>query len=118
MQQSTSPARVKVPEAARILGVSVDTIRRRIRSGALKASQKKTSSGHVWLVELPPGFTAADVKASADSANIEALRREIGELRTEIKQLRELLTAKGSPSIKAVPDAEPILPWLQRRAGG
>jgi hypothetical protein len=118
MQEHSPRQRVKVPEAARILGVSVDTVRRRIRSGALKASQKKTSSGHVWMVELPPGYTAADVQASADSANVEALRREISDLRAEIRQLRELLTTtKGSTSLKAVPGSEPVLPWLQRRAG-
>jgi hypothetical protein len=117
MQEHSPRQRVKVPEAARILGVSVDTVRRRIRSGALKASQKKTSSGHVWMVELPPGYTAADVQASANSANVEALRREISDLRAEIKQLRELLSTKGSASLKAVPGSEPVLPWLQRRAG-
>ena len=109
MQDEPGRTRVKVPEAARIMGVSVDTIRRRIRSGALKATQKKTSSGHVWLVELPEGYSpsAAPVQA-AGTAGLEDLRREISELRREVREVRELLQS-GSPA--------PVLPWLQRRPG-
>jgi hypothetical protein len=119
MQQRTSPARVKVPEAARILGVSMDTVRRRIRSGALKARQKKTSSGHVWLVELPEEYAAAAASpAAVEALTLEALRREIAELRREVRELRDLLQARERALTRRVeaPGVTPSLPWLQRRA--
>jgi hypothetical protein len=43
---------VSVMEAATHLGVSPDTIRRRIRNGELKAHQEPTPQGYVWGVEL------------------------------------------------------------------
>src|SRR5688572_24101558 len=39
-------------EAAHQLGVSVDTIRRRLQRGELRGQQQPRSQGHMWLVEL------------------------------------------------------------------
>ena len=121
MQEDSPATRVKVPEAARILGVSVDTVRRRIRSGALKATRKKTSSGHVWMVEVPAGFAPIPLPAEAGASELEALRREISELRRELRELREALRANPqlaqARATRAAP-GEPVLPWLQRRSRG
>jgi excisionase family DNA binding protein len=144
MHDQQALKRVKVPEAARILGVSVDTIRRRIRSGTLNAVRKPTRSGHVWLVELPEGYSPDSTVASIPAAGLEALRSEIGDLRLEVRQLRELLerqaraSAQPSRPAAATPPAKPAtiapspgpaappppqkpaattLPWLQRRPG-
>lgn len=45
--------RVPITEAASRLGVSTDTVRRRIRKGELPAHQQRTPQGYVWMVELP-----------------------------------------------------------------
>jgi excisionase family DNA binding protein len=39
-------------EAAQRLGVSPDTVRRRVKSGELPAHQKKRGQGFQWLVDL------------------------------------------------------------------
>ena len=40
-------------EAAHQLGVSVDTVKRRIQKGELKGHQQPRPQGFVWLVEMP-----------------------------------------------------------------
>jgi hypothetical protein len=54
---ATTP--VTVEQAAAILGVSITTVKRRIRSGALRAEEARRPQGTVWLVYLPPEATAA-----------------------------------------------------------
>ncbi len=44
---------VSIQEAATRLGVSVETIRRRVHKGVVKARQVTTPQGFVWMVELP-----------------------------------------------------------------
>jgi hypothetical protein len=46
-------AEISIQEAATRLGVSVETIRRRIHKGVLKARQVPTPQGFVWMVESP-----------------------------------------------------------------
>jgi len=43
---------VSIPEAAQRLGVSVETIRRRLRNGVVKGRQEKTAQGFRWWVDL------------------------------------------------------------------
>lgn len=45
--------RVPIKEAAARLGISPDTIRRRLKSGELVGERRATPQGFVWLVELP-----------------------------------------------------------------
>jgi hypothetical protein len=60
-------------EAARQLGVSVATIRRRLHSGELQGFQEPTSQGFKWLVEVPE-LTAADTSSKPHSqANSEGI---------------------------------------------
>ena len=44
--------RVSIKEAAERIGVSQDTIRRRLKSGELGGEREKTPQGFVWRVEL------------------------------------------------------------------
>ena len=55
--------RVSIREAAQRLGVSQDTIRRKIRAGTLPAAKVATPQGFVWLVEL-----AGDAQSVIDDA--------------------------------------------------
>ncbi len=45
--------RVPIKEAAERLGVSADTIKRRVKAGELVGHQKTTAQGFRWLVEVP-----------------------------------------------------------------
>ncbi len=45
--------RVPIREAAARLGVSPDTIRRRLKSGELAGHREQTPQGFTWLVEVP-----------------------------------------------------------------
>lgn len=52
--------RLPVDDAARYLGISRPTVKRRLKSGALKGVQERTPSGFKWFVvldtpESPPG---------------------------------------------------------------
>lgn len=62
--------RVSIKEAAARLGVSPDTIRRRLKSGELAGERVKTPQGFVWRVALPqdapgePGYPLGAAEAS------------------------------------------------------
>jgi excisionase family DNA binding protein len=64
---------VTVEEAAKCLGVSRDTIMRRIRKGELEAQQKPRPQGHVWRVTIPD--------EEPDNQHVEALTRELQTVR-------------------------------------
>jgi len=99
---------VSIAEAARILKVSPDTIRRRIRNGELEAQKLKTARGSRWQVKLAPDAQAEPMHDDAAPMQLEyinALRAQIqlleGELaarRMEIQQLHALLHQKALPS--------------------
>jgi hypothetical protein len=44
--------RLAIPAAARVLGISIPTVKRRLQSGALSGVQEPTPSGFRWLVEV------------------------------------------------------------------
>lgn len=96
-------------QAAKRLGVSVDTIRRRVRSGELEAHKESTPQGFRWLVVLPSdagarAARAADVTGVAGEADV--LREMVGLLREqldartrEVQELHTLLAqARGLPA--------------------
>jgi len=87
---------VTIPEAARALNVSVDTVRRRIRQGKLRGS---IVNGR-YLVELPvePMQSGQDAYATRQDVYVEALLERIRSLelelearRVEVQQLHSIL---------------------------
>jgi hypothetical protein len=50
-----TPHRVPIPEAVRVLGVSIPTVKRRLKRGELAGERERTASGFKWLVLLPLG---------------------------------------------------------------
>jgi Tfp pilus assembly protein FimV len=86
---------VPVQEAAHVLGVSPDTIKRRMRAGEIPQRQEKTRKGFRWLVEVSSPEAApvdAGEHASADAgadAPAEAGAPDSGEL----EQLRQRVTS-------------------------
>jgi hypothetical protein len=61
---ATTP--ISVEQAADILGVSITTVKRRIRAGLLRAERAQRAQGTVWLVHLDPAATpGAEERPSA-----------------------------------------------------
>jgi hypothetical protein len=78
-------------EAATHLGVSPDTIRRRIRNGELQARREPTPQGYVWRVELPEEESTEE--AALEATNSTAWRELVDVLKDEVALLREQLAA-------------------------
>ena len=76
-----------VEEAAKLLGVSRDTIMRRIRKGKLEAHQEPRPQGHVWRVTIPD--------EEPDNQHVEALTRELQTVREVMELLKEELANKN-----------------------
>jgi excisionase family DNA binding protein len=84
--------RVTIREAAARLGVSTDTVRRRIRSGAIVSEMV----GGVWHVELPE-TTAPQVETTTSgstSGEVAALRELVDALREQVRTQGEQLDAR------------------------
>lgn len=113
---------VTIAEAAKRLGISMDTIRRRIGKGELKARKVPSSHGEMYLVELPEDTSPAEThRAQAEnSPEVEVLRKTISILeieldsrRREVQELHVLLqqaqAALPPPGRQAV-----RVPWWRR----
>jgi excisionase family DNA binding protein len=96
-------------EAAHQLGVSVDTIRRRLQRGELRGQQQPRSQGHMWLVELDEyeyeevshNSRLADAEQgdqaclAACQADIQRLEEMMAILQNQIQALGRELEAKN-----------------------
>src|SRR5688500_1706155 len=83
-------------EAARILGISVDAARRKVKSGALSPEKRKTPQGGTWWVRLAPHgeLPAAALRQAPSSASSTAapgldLSSLVGLVERPQAQLRE-----------------------------
>ena len=80
-----------IAQAAQRLGVSMDTIRRRISNNELKARKVPSSHGEMYIVELPddtPEAPQSRESKSESSAEVETLRKMVGILETELEARR------------------------------
>jgi len=99
--------KVSVGEAARRLGVSTDTIRRRIGKGELTAHQEPTPQGFRWEIELGPDdqplnghdgdnellVTTLQAQVQAQAQELDARRREVQELHVLLQTAQAALGA-------------------------
>ncbi len=93
-------------EAARRLGVSIDTVERRLRRGELKGHKQPRPQGFTWMVEAreealqTPGTTGVappvDTPEGTPGTNAEVLRLEelVEVLKDEVDQHRQQLQAQ------------------------
>lgn len=129
-------AAVTIREAARRLGVSEDTVRRRMRRGDLVGVREDTAAGFRWLVEVPEegpeaeaGPTGSaellevalaherDVRALLER-ELEARRREVSELHVLLQNAQRLLPAPTDPDpLEASPSSGRRLSWRERLRG-
>lgn len=104
-------------EVAAAYGVSVDTIRRRLRRGELDARKETTPQGFRWVVALPGpaqtiGARAAVARYEAGAAQgelVATLQRELELRNQEIARLHEVVEHQARALERAV-DALPQLP--------
>jgi excisionase family DNA binding protein len=92
---------VTMTEAAQRLGVSTDTIKRRLRRGELKGRKQPRPQGFTWLIELKAEFengngTRAATRAHTDASTgaLEHLENLIASLRSQVAAQQEQLVAK------------------------
>ncbi len=90
--------RVSIPEAAKRLGVTQDTIRRRIRKGELAAYQEPRPQGYVWLVDVPEEELSAEEPSNPDfkeeTSEVQLLKEMMELLREELKTKDRQLEAR------------------------
>lgn len=87
-----TPERVPIKEAAERLGVSPDTIRRRLKAGELTGEREKTAQGFIWRVELPLEAASGETEAETPSAPTAAPSDtvELARLRERVSGLERL----------------------------
>jgi hypothetical protein len=110
---------VNVFDAARCLGISVDTVRRRINAGELKARKARQGQNFTWWVDLPDDLASprpersrptqeettpaqghqGDGRANVDAAHAQALLESqaalISTLQTQVQAQQGELAAKN-----------------------
>ena len=82
---------VTIAEAAKCLGKSTDSIRRRIAKGELKARKVPSPHGEIYLIELSDSATATSTVSEDKADNpiaVEAMRKTISILETELEARR------------------------------
>jgi hypothetical protein len=88
-------------EAAVILGVSPDTVKRRLQRGDLEGHQEETPQGFRWIIELPDDSvpsnhsSAAPADARATAGAEETLRELVDVLKDEVSELRQQLQTQA-----------------------
>jgi predicted RNase H-like nuclease (RuvC/YqgF family) len=93
-------------EAARLLGVSIDTVERKLKRRELNGKQDPRPRGWRWLVEIPqdvataetsaaPATNPANAPADACANGPEALRELVDTVKDEVAQLRQQLQCQA-----------------------
>jgi len=108
--------KVSVGEAARRLGISVDTVRRRISKGELLAHREPTPQGYRWEVELQPNDQPLNGNEANNEALVTALQaqvlaqaEELNARRREVQELHVLL--QTAQTALAPPERRPWWRW-------
>jgi transposase-like protein len=109
-----------IPEAARRLGVSEHTVRRRVRSGELPGKQAVTPQGFTWVVDIPDDLPEPETSSS----EVQALRELVANLQDRINAQSKELEAKNKQiehlhvllqqAQAALPAPRDSRPWWQR----
>ena len=119
---------MSVPEAARLLRVSENTVRRRLRSGELQGNHVASSGGFLWMVEIPDELRVENT----DSGEMTAMKALVARLEAQVsaqqeqlsikdKQIEQILTAKDKQieqlhvllqqAQAALPSPRNLRPW-------
>ena len=97
---ATATRWVPIKEACEILGLSDDTVRRRIKDGILAARKDTTPSGTRWLVEVPIAEVGSPQDERIEDATpthaevVEALQKVIANLEREREEFAHQLRTR------------------------
>ena len=108
-------ATVTIQEAAQHLGVSQDTVRRRIRKEELQARQTPTPQGFRWMVELEEDAQAAPTlphRPDIGGAQVE----DGQDLRELVDALRSQLQSQGEELVARRREVQELHVLLQQKA--
>jgi len=93
---------VGIAEASRILGLSQDTVRKRVKSGEIPGTKHRAAGGFRWLVNLPSVDTKSGETPSDDRDLVQVLKNQVEDLKDqlinrtrEISELHQLLGARS-----------------------
>jgi len=107
---------VGIAEAAHRLGISQDTVRRRLNNGELPGQRQKHAGGFKWNVELPEEDDQAPTDnpgLGQDQAQlVTILMAQIEAKDTQISELHRLLAQAQQPALP-----EPSKGWLAKLLG-
>jgi hypothetical protein len=83
---------VTVPEAARRLGVTEDTVKRRLRKGELQGERKARPQGYTWMVGLPDeeSETESTVTGTVSPPDDDTVNHRVNN--GETRRLEEMVT--------------------------
>jgi len=102
--------KVAIAEAAQRLGVSKDTIRRRIKDGGLTAHRKERGKSWIWLVETPNNTTHTN---DTNHQTTQVLQELVDTLKTQLeartREIHELHLMLGQKALTS-----PQQGWLRR----
>jgi hypothetical protein len=114
-----------VKEAAEVLGISSEGVRKRIKRGSLESEKDPEGRVYVWLDEggtgsdgTPDGDWTADRTGSEEDALVvEVLREQVADVDDQVAYLREMLEAEREANrenrriiaslVQRVPELEP-----------
>ena len=100
---TTEPLRVTVEDAARLLGVTVDAVRKRIERGSLRSEK----AGTTRYVFLDPDMTSPDYdltdKVTILTEHVQFLRRELEVWQEEARRKDHIIAALT----ERIPELEP-----------
>jgi len=101
---------VSIAEAAQRLGVSKDTIKRRIKDGGLTAHRKQRGKSWIWLVETPNETTHNN---NTNHQTAQALQELVDTLKTQLeartREIHELHLMLGQKALEP-----PRQGWLRK----
>jgi hypothetical protein len=112
---------VTMAEAARRLGVTVETVKRRLQRGELQGHQQPRPQGFVWIIELPdetdnpgdtPTATPSDTPSTA--AEIRRLEEMVELLRQELESRNNQLEVKDRQLEERAREVQELHVLLQR----
>jgi len=102
--------KVGIAEASRMLGLSQDTVRKRLRSGELAGEKVKAAGGFRWVVDLEEEDVAPAEVDQDHGDLVELLKVQVQDLRDqldtrtrEISELHQLMAARSLNASHARP---------------
>ena len=92
--------KVSIAEAGHRLGVSQDTVRKRLRLGELTGTQVRAPGGFRWMVELPDDVPGVETKKNgnkeAEDREDQSLAESVAALSARVEGQQELIEALQS----------------------